>query len=109
MHFCFNHPCDPDVGLRSQKIGSLKDFEVRGVIEKQPTFNERRSYQSDRHGHLPEVSKKFWRKGSIVLSVTVPNHTHISTQHLGGRYQGVKQAKSRLMLSIGADQRLSRA
>jgi hypothetical protein len=64
----------------SQKVGSLKDFEVCGVPEKEPTSNGQRSYQSDRHGHLFEVSKRFWCKCPIVLSVTVPDqHTSESS------------------------------
>jgi hypothetical protein len=26
--FCFNNPCNPDAKSRSQKGGSLKDFEI---------------------------------------------------------------------------------
>jgi hypothetical protein len=36
MPFYFNHPCDPDARSRSQKIGSLKDFDVCGIPEKEP-------------------------------------------------------------------------
>jgi hypothetical protein len=39
MPFCFNHPCDLDARSRSQKGGSLKDFEVCGVPEKEPPHN----------------------------------------------------------------------
>jgi hypothetical protein len=60
----------------SERFGSLKYFEIRGVLEKEPMSNGRRSYQSDRHNHLLEVSIKFWRRWPIVLSVTVPDqHT----------------------------------
>jgi hypothetical protein len=34
MAFCFNHPRDPNAKPRSQKVGSLKDFEINGVLEK---------------------------------------------------------------------------
>jgi hypothetical protein len=33
--FCFNNPCNPDAESRSQKVGSLKDFEICGVPEKE--------------------------------------------------------------------------
>jgi hypothetical protein len=39
MPFCFNHPRDPDMKPRSQKMGSLKDFEICGVLEKEPLHN----------------------------------------------------------------------
>jgi hypothetical protein len=39
MHFYFNHPRDPDARPRSQKVESLKDFEVCGVPEKEPRHN----------------------------------------------------------------------
>jgi hypothetical protein len=39
MPFCFNHPRDPDARSRSQKVESLKDFEVRGVPKKEPRHN----------------------------------------------------------------------
>jgi hypothetical protein len=35
MHLCFNHPCDPTVGSRSLKVGSLKYFEICGIQEKE--------------------------------------------------------------------------
>jgi hypothetical protein len=35
MHFYFNHSHDPDTRSRSQKVGSLKDFEIRGVLKKE--------------------------------------------------------------------------
>jgi hypothetical protein len=31
--FRFNNPRNPDEESRSQKVGSLKDFEIRGVPE----------------------------------------------------------------------------
>jgi hypothetical protein len=36
-------------------VGSSKDFEIRGVLEKEPRSAGRTSYQADRHGYLPEV------------------------------------------------------
>jgi hypothetical protein len=74
MHFYFNHPHDPDVRSRSQKVGSLKDFEIRGVLKKELFAQRTKSYQPIWHGHLPEVKKKsFWRMCPIVLSVAVPD------------------------------------
>jgi hypothetical protein len=34
--FYFNHPRNPDADARSQGVGSSKDFEIRGIIEKEP-------------------------------------------------------------------------
>jgi hypothetical protein len=39
VYFCFNHPRDPDTSSRSQKVGSLKHFEVCGVPKKEPWYN----------------------------------------------------------------------
>jgi hypothetical protein len=35
VSFRFNNPRNPDVESRSQKVGSLKDFEIRIVPEKE--------------------------------------------------------------------------
>jgi hypothetical protein len=40
MSFCFNRPCDPTVGLGSQKRGSLKYFEICGIQEKELLVNQ---------------------------------------------------------------------
>jgi hypothetical protein len=53
--FCFNRPRSPDVDVRSQGVGSSKDFEICGVLEKEPRPVGHISYQADRHGYLPEV------------------------------------------------------
>jgi hypothetical protein len=53
--FCFNRPCNLDADARSRGVGSSKDFEIRGVLEKEPRSAGRTSYQADRHGYLPEV------------------------------------------------------
>jgi hypothetical protein len=53
--FCFNRPCNLDADARSRGVGSSKDFETRGILEKEPRSVERTSYQADRHGYLPEV------------------------------------------------------
>jgi hypothetical protein len=53
--FCFNRPRNPNVDARSRGIRSSKDFEIRDVLEKEPRFAGRTSYQTDRHGYLPEV------------------------------------------------------
>jgi hypothetical protein len=39
MPLCFNHPRNPNVKLRSQKVGDLKYFEVRNVQAKEPGIN----------------------------------------------------------------------
>jgi hypothetical protein len=38
-HFHFNNPRNPDVESRSQKVGSLKDFEIHGIPEKELPHN----------------------------------------------------------------------
>jgi hypothetical protein len=53
--FCFNRSRNPDVDTRSQGVRSSKDFEIRGILEKEPRAAGRISYQADRHGCLPEV------------------------------------------------------
>jgi hypothetical protein len=53
--FCFNHPRNPDADARSQGVGSSKDFEIHGVLEKEPRPAGHISYQANRHGYLPEV------------------------------------------------------
>jgi hypothetical protein len=53
--FCFNRPRNPGSDARSRGVGSSKGFEIRGVLEKEPNFIGRTSYQADRHGYLPEV------------------------------------------------------
>jgi hypothetical protein len=37
--FHFNNPHNPDAESRSQKVGSLKDFEICGVPEKELPHN----------------------------------------------------------------------
>jgi hypothetical protein len=53
--FCFNRPRDPNADWRSRGVESSKDFEIRGVLKKEPRSTGRTSYQADRHGYLPEV------------------------------------------------------
>jgi hypothetical protein len=43
LSFYFDHPRDLGTGLRSQKVGSLKDFEVRDVPEKGLPHNEEKA------------------------------------------------------------------
>jgi hypothetical protein len=35
VHFCFNNQRNPDAESRSQKVGSLKDFEIHSILEKE--------------------------------------------------------------------------
>jgi hypothetical protein len=53
--FRFNRSCNPDTDARSRGVGSSKDFEIRGILEKEPRHAGRTSYQPDRNGYLPEV------------------------------------------------------
>jgi hypothetical protein len=56
--FCFNRPHNPNADVRSQGVGSSKDFKIRSVLEKEPRPAGCTSYQVDRHGYLPEVKIK---------------------------------------------------
>jgi hypothetical protein len=58
MHFYFNHPHNLDAGSRSQKGGSLKDFEVYDIPEKELMHNGQKIYQLVQHGHLPKVKRE---------------------------------------------------
>jgi hypothetical protein len=53
--FCFNRPRNPDVDARSRGVGSSKDFEICGILEKEPRFARCTSYQAHRNGYLSEV------------------------------------------------------
>jgi hypothetical protein len=53
--FYFNRPRNPDTDATSRGVGSSKDFEICGILEKEPRSAGRTSYQADRHGYLPEV------------------------------------------------------
>jgi hypothetical protein len=55
-------------------VGSLKDFEIYGVHEKELPRSGQKSYQPDQYVHLLEVKKKgFWHNCSIVILVVVPD------------------------------------
>jgi hypothetical protein len=56
MHFYFNHPRDLNARSRSQNVGSLKDFEVCGIPEKEPWHNGQKAINS--FDHLPEEKKE---------------------------------------------------
>jgi hypothetical protein len=53
--FCFNRPRNSDMDMRSRGVGSLKDFEIHGVLEKEPRSTRHTSYQADRNSYLPKV------------------------------------------------------
>jgi hypothetical protein len=55
LTFRFNHPCNSDTDARSRGVGSSKDFEIHGVLEKEPRSIGRTSNQADRHCYLPKV------------------------------------------------------
>jgi hypothetical protein len=57
ISFCFNYPRDPDARSRGQNVGSLKDFEVCGVPEKEPWHNGQKAINL--FDHLPKVKRKF--------------------------------------------------
>jgi hypothetical protein len=100
MPFCFNHLRDSDVRSRSQKVGSLKDFEIHGVLEKESLRNGQK-LPTRSHNHLPEINKESFGESA--------RSAFVRTQHLIRRYQEVKQLKTCLTLMIGTDQRSSHA
>jgi hypothetical protein len=53
--FCFNRPHNPNVDVRSRGVGSSKDFEICGILEKEPISTRHTSYQADQNSYLPEV------------------------------------------------------
>jgi hypothetical protein len=53
--FCFNRPRSLDADARCRGVGSLKDFEIRGILKKEPRPVGHISYQADQHGYLPKV------------------------------------------------------
>jgi hypothetical protein len=60
------------MGIRGVgKFGSSKDFELCGVLKKEPRSNRPSSYQADRHGYLPEVK--------IEIPEQMPNHANNSS------------------------------
>jgi hypothetical protein len=42
VSFHFNNPRNPDAESKSQKVGSLKDFEIRGIPEKELLHNKQK-------------------------------------------------------------------
>jgi hypothetical protein len=82
--FCFNRPWNLDADVRSQGVGSSKDFEIHGILEKEPRLAERTSYQADRHSYLPEVK--------IESSAQMPNRVNNgSTRSAGTKKSEPKQ------------------
>jgi hypothetical protein len=71
--FHFNHQRNPDVDARSRGVGSSKDFEIRGALEKEARPVGCTSYQADRHGYLPEVKIEVQNRCPIMLTMKVPS------------------------------------
>jgi hypothetical protein len=71
--FCFNCSRNLDADARSQGVGSSKNFEIHGILEKEPRYVGRTSYQADRHGYLPEVKIEFQNRCSIGLPTETPD------------------------------------
>jgi hypothetical protein len=42
----------------AKKLGSSKDFEVCGILKKEPRSNGPNSYEANQHGYMPEVKKR---------------------------------------------------
>jgi hypothetical protein len=53
--FYFNRQRSPDTDARRRGVESSKDFEVRGILGKEPRPAQHISYQADQHGCLHEV------------------------------------------------------
>jgi hypothetical protein len=71
--FRFNHPRNPDADTRSRGVGSSRDFDICGVLEKEPRPAGRTSYQADRHGYLPEVKIEVQNRCPIGLTTEAPD------------------------------------
>jgi hypothetical protein len=57
----------------SQKVGSLKDFKVCDVPEKEPLHNEQKKLATrSARSFARRKKEKFWHKYPIVLSTAVP-------------------------------------
>jgi hypothetical protein len=56
--FGFNRPRNPDVDARSRGVGSSKNFEICGVLNKEPIYAGRTSYEANQYGYLPEVKNR---------------------------------------------------
>jgi hypothetical protein len=68
-NFLFN----PDADARIRGVGSSKDFEIYGILEKEPKSVKHTSYQADRHGYLPEVKYKVQNRCLIGLTTEAPD------------------------------------
>jgi hypothetical protein len=53
--FYFNCSRNLNADARSHGVGCSKDFEICGILEKEPRSTRHTNYQADRHGYLPEV------------------------------------------------------
>jgi hypothetical protein len=63
-------------------------------------------YQSDRHGHLPEIEKGVLVRLTDCVINSSARSVFIETWHRIKEFQEEKQVVSRLTLIIGTDQRL---
>jgi hypothetical protein len=73
MSFCFNHPRDPDAKPRSQKVGSFKDFKIRGILEKEPPRNRQKLSTRSALSFARSKEGKPWCKYPIALSLAMPD------------------------------------
>jgi hypothetical protein len=71
--FCFIHPHDLDAGSRGQKVGSLKDFEIRSVLKKEPLCNGQKLSTRSTCSFARSKEGKFLHKCPIMLSIAVPD------------------------------------
>jgi hypothetical protein len=87
--FRFNHPRNPDADVRSRGVGSSKDFEIHGVLEKVPRPAGRTSYQANQHGYLPKVKIEVQNRCPIRLTTEAPDQQVPISQGLNSSWQKV--------------------
>jgi hypothetical protein len=61
-NFLFQPPAQSDADARSWGVGSSKDFEIRGILEKEPKPAGRTSYQADRQAPRSQGLNISWQK-----------------------------------------------
>jgi hypothetical protein len=88
MHFCFNHPHDPDARSRSQKVGSLKDFEVCGIPEKEPPHNRQKKLSTC----LARSFARCKKESSYISADRVISSSQVTCYKPSVRLEGVKKS-----------------
>jgi hypothetical protein len=86
--FLFQPPTWSGHGIEEPKGWKFKRFWSPRRPREGTAAQRRKCYQPVRHGHLPEVKRKFWHKCPIVLSSAVPNR-HLSESSV--RLEAIKK------------------